>query len=96
VIADGQGETEAKTLDTLFPYLRDLTVLKLDIEGYEVQAIQGAANLLQHNRPLIVAELQNRDRFEMFRRLVAPWATARTGTTTPRPRPTSGNAPDDL
>ena len=50
------GETQIITLDGVG--IRDLDFLKLDVEGYELFALQGAERTVRHCRPVIVMEVK--------------------------------------
>lgn len=55
----GNSETidvKVTTLDSLVPKSRTLSILHLDIEGYEENALRGASRLLNDHRPLVVLE----------------------------------------
>ena len=45
-----------KTLDTLFPPETRVDVIKIDVEGYEFEALKGAENLLREQKPVIFME----------------------------------------
>lgn len=47
---------EIQTLDNLVPSDADVDVMKMDIEGAELQALRGAHDLLTRSRPLILFE----------------------------------------
>jgi len=47
---------EVVTLDSLVPKTRKVTVLHLDVEGFEEPALRGAARILSDNAPLVVLE----------------------------------------
>lgn len=51
---DGNGEVERSTIDSW--RLPDVDFLKLDIEGSELQALEGAVETLQHCRPVVLVE----------------------------------------
>ena len=47
---------KAAALDDLFPDLTGLSFMKLDIEGGELAALEGGAELIERNRPVITTE----------------------------------------
>jgi len=59
---DGGGESarvacKVTTLDTALPKLDSVALLKLDIEGAELLALRGGAELIDRTRPAIVCEV---------------------------------------
>lgn len=64
------GAIHCTTLDALFGGLRNVGLLKMDIEGCETPALKGAAGFFRDNRPIIAAELGFKalPRFRDFRK----------------------------
>lgn len=58
---DGEGDIRVVTLDSIikpgFPHHRKVDFMKLDIEGYELKALQGATRILTEDRPVMVLEI---------------------------------------
>lgn len=54
-------EAEVDSLDALVPAGRRIAAVKLDIEGLEYQALEGARGLLGANRPFLLIEGGHRD-----------------------------------
>jgi len=54
----GEGAIRALSLDSL--NLDGVALVKLDIEGHELKALEGAADLLERNRPYVMMELKER------------------------------------
>ena len=79
VVSQGAGDVQAHSLDIPLGAIQGVAVLKLDIEGYECKAIEGAKNFLRRNRPLIAAELQDSAQFRAFKELLAPYGYATDG-----------------
>lgn len=50
---DGEKEVDARTLDLLMGEDARCTLLKIDVEGYERKVLQGAKNLIVHQKPVI-------------------------------------------
>lgn len=50
-------EVEVKTLDTAVPAGIDIGLLKIDVEGGEMEVLQGAKATIQRSRPLIAIEV---------------------------------------
>lgn len=44
------------TLDEVIPHDRDVSILQLDVEGYEEEALKGAMELIQRCRPILILE----------------------------------------
>ncbi len=45
-----------RTLDSIFPDLNNIVLIKIDVEGHERHAIIGAQGLIKRNRPIILFE----------------------------------------
>ncbi|WP_172676963.1 FkbM family methyltransferase [Aestuariivita boseongensis] len=58
MIADGKIaiEVKVKTIDSLVPKSRKVSLLHLDVEGFEQSALEGSARILNDNKPLVVLE----------------------------------------
>ena len=50
-------ECEVTTLDTFLPDLKDVSVLKSDIEGADLLALRGARETLERHHPTIITEV---------------------------------------
>jgi FkbM family methyltransferase len=66
IINKGSGEIASETLDSLFGDIKNVAVLKMDIEEWEEYAIMGAKKFFTNNHPLVIAELLNEDHFNAF------------------------------
>jgi len=53
-------DVDIMTLDTLVPKSRRISILHLDVEGFERPALQGAERILTTSQPLVVLEGQKR------------------------------------
>jgi FkbM family methyltransferase len=55
--------TKCKKLDSVFKNKKDIHLIKIDVEGKELQVLLGAKNILFYNKPIILFEhhLQNFD-----------------------------------
>jgi len=66
IVAEAQGENtidvEVTTLDDLIPASRQVSLLQLDIEGFELPAVKGAARIINDNAPIIILEGDKRFR----------------------------------
>ncbi|MER2536971.1 MAG: FkbM family methyltransferase [Rhizobiaceae bacterium] len=56
---EAAGEIRVSTLDRLVP--EHVDVLKIDVEGMEMEVLAGAAGLIERCRPLIFIEIANRN-----------------------------------
>lgn len=61
-VGTGGDRVELRTLDGLG--LCDVSLLKIDVEGYESQVLRGAAELIRRDRPVIITELMGGHRLE--------------------------------
>lgn len=52
---DKEGGIQAVTLDSIMGY-QEVNLLWLDLEGFEAKALQGATNIIQKHKPVIVIE----------------------------------------
>lgn len=62
VALDPKGDIEVLPLNSL--QLDRLDLLKIDVEGFEIACIEGAAMTIMRHRPLICAEAINRQNFD--------------------------------
>ncbi len=69
-----RGEVDVVTvcIDDIVPH-DDVTVLKLDVEDVEEQAIEGAMKVLELSRPLLIAERHSPKQLKDFEKLIAPF-----------------------
>lgn len=51
---DGDGDIEMRTLDSFV--LKDVDLLKIDCEGYELHVLKGAVEMLERCKPAIIVE----------------------------------------
>ena len=58
-IDSGRIEVEAVSLDEIAQDYRPPTMIKIDVEGGEVEAIQGARRLIAHSRPILLIEVHH-------------------------------------
>jgi FkbM family methyltransferase len=57
-----EGETidiDIVKIDDIIPSKREISILQLDVEGYEKQALIGAMETIKRNRPIIILEDNN-------------------------------------
>lgn len=54
------------TLDNLMEGIENISLIKIDVEGFELQVIKGATNILINQSPIIFVELQTETEFSEF------------------------------
>ncbi len=74
-LALGEGELRVSVLDS-FSFDRPVALIKLDVEGMEIDVLEGARRLLQRDRPLIYVECGT----EAHYRRVSRWMAAQNYT----------------
>jgi len=59
---------EVVTLDSAIPADRKISLMHIDVEGYEISALSGAKELIIRNKPIIIIEsgVKNEDRYREF------------------------------
>lgn len=67
----GPGETETVEVDTLDNLVREhgygsVALMKLDVEGWEMEALDGAAGLIGTQRPALIVEVNDAEGIERF------------------------------
>jgi FkbM family methyltransferase len=65
-IISGDGDIPVNKLDDIIPENENVKLIKLDVEGYEINAILGANRIITKNKPLIIAEMSNDKLFNQF------------------------------
>jgi FkbM family methyltransferase len=65
-IIDGDGDILIKPLDELVKDIENITLVKLDIEGYELNALLGMKKIIEKFKPVIIGEMANKDLFNSF------------------------------
>ena len=69
-------EVESATLDSLVPDDCEISVIHLDVEGHEAEALEGATQLIKNNLPIIIVETFPSVFFEKY---LAPLGYIRDG-----------------
>ena len=59
-ISDDGVEVKIVKLDSIIPKDCKISVIHLDLEGYEFTALSGAKEIIERDRPIIVLEIDNR------------------------------------
>jgi FkbM family methyltransferase len=65
-IIEGEGDVLIKSLDNLLSDVENITLIKLDVEGYELNALIGMKTIIDKFKPLIIAEMANETLFNNF------------------------------
>ena len=60
-------EKKVNTLDNLLDSVKDIVLIKIDVEGLELQIINGAQKILEDQSPVIFAELATETEFKFFK-----------------------------
>lgn len=65
-LKEGDGKTVVTTLDLLLGDVSDVALIKLDIEGSELKALAGAAELLTREQPVLFLEATPESRHKNY------------------------------
>ena len=60
------SQREVDTLDHVMRGVDNIALIKMDVEGTELQIIQGAKHILENQSPVIFAELATKKEFNLF------------------------------
>jgi len=83
----GVTDVQMETLDTLLAGVHQIAVIKLDVEGFEAAAVEGAREVIKQHHPLIIAECFRGGDFDQLNNLLVPmgyvtdgknWCASRT------------------
>ena len=61
-VGQGGDRAEMRSLDSF--RFREVSLIKIDVEGFEDQVLDGAARTLRRERPVVVIEIQGGSRYE--------------------------------
>lgn len=78
-VVANSGDTECATIDELFGDLKGITLLKMDIEWQEVNAIKHADKFLKNNNPIIAVELVDTEIFNQFNAIIKDYGYKTNG-----------------
>ena len=53
----GTTEISIKKLDDVIPHNRQVSLIHLDVEGYEEKVLKGASDLIEKYKPLVILEV---------------------------------------
>jgi len=59
------------TLDNLVEGIENISLIKIDVEGFELQVIKGATKILINQSPIIFVELQSEQDFSIFNEFIS-------------------------
>ncbi|MAH09435.1 MAG: hypothetical protein CL961_07190, partial [Euryarchaeota archaeon] len=65
------SQREVDTLDNVMRGVENIALIKMDVEGFELQIIQGAKHILENQSPVIFAELATKKEFKLFKDAVS-------------------------
>jgi protein O-GlcNAc transferase len=68
ITGDG-GDIIVDTLDNLLQNESNISIIKLDVEGYEKNALIGAKEIIKKHSPIIIAELKDDKEFNEFKEI---------------------------
>lgn len=66
------GCLEIKKLDDLLDGLGKISLIKIDIEGYELKAIKGALNVINKHKPVLIVECRTETEFDEVNDFLEP------------------------
>ncbi len=67
---------EVDTLDNVMQGVDNIALIKMDVEGFELDIIRGAQHILETQSPVIFAELATKAEFKNFKQAVAQFGYA--------------------
>ncbi|MAE79018.1 MAG: hypothetical protein CL967_04520 [Euryarchaeota archaeon] len=62
---------EVDSLDNLMRGVENIALIKMDVEGFELEIIQGAQNILETQSPAVFAELATKKEFKLFKNAIS-------------------------
>lgn len=65
-IIDDNGDVKILPLDILLTDIENIGLIKIDVEGYELEVIKGSLNIINKFSPIIVAEMIDENVFKEF------------------------------
>lgn len=71
-VLDDGGDTKIVTLDSILENENNISLIKLDVEGYEKNALLGLTKTLSLQSPILVTELENQELFNEFEKIISP------------------------
>jgi len=63
------GDIVVDTLDSILSDVNNISIIKIDVEGYEKNVLIGAKNIISKHSPVIIAELRDEKEFDEFEKI---------------------------
>ena len=73
------SQREVDTLDNIMHGVDNIVLIKMDVEGFELQIIEGAKDILENQSPVIFAELATKKEFKLFKDAVSKFGYTTDG-----------------
>lgn len=73
------SQREVDTLDNIMHGVDNIVLIKMDVEGFELQIIEGAKHILENQSPVIFAELATKKEFKLFKDAVSKFGYTTDG-----------------
>jgi hypothetical protein len=73
------SKREVDTLDQVMRGVDNIALIKMDVEGFELQIIEGAKHILENQSPVIFAELATKKEFKLFKDAVSKFGYTTDG-----------------
>ena len=70
---DGSQKIKVDKLDNVIKLYEEYCVLKIDVEGHELEVLKGGELFLKNNFCLIQVELWNKNSFSKFNKIMNDW-----------------------
>lgn len=67
---DGSVEVDIITLDSLD--LTDVSLIKIDVEGFEANVIDGSLKTIEKNKPILITEAATKQEFDLLKGKIEP------------------------
>lgn len=62
-LIDKSGDVEVKKLDDILIDIDDISLIKIDVEGYELKVLHGAKKIINSNKPILILECRTNKEF---------------------------------
>ena len=72
------SSVSVRTLDSLLTHLKDVTFIKIDVEGSELAVLKGARSVLEHCHPVLSIESSTETEFQQVKSILEPLGYAAT------------------